>query len=76
VDTAAAFFPGRALCLEQSLALYVCLRRAGVPAELKIGAQPYPFAAHAWVEHRGELIGTSYDLVCQFVPFDRLVETN
>jgi hypothetical protein len=74
VDVAAAFFPGRALCLEQSLALYVCLQRAGVGAELRIGAQPYPFSAHAWVEYRGELVGTSHDQVSKFVPFDRLVE--
>lgn len=69
-----AFFPGRALCLEQSLALYLCLRRSGVPADLRIGAQPYPFTAHAWVEYRGELVGTSYDQVRKFVPFDRLAE--
>lgn len=74
VNTAAAFFPGRALCLEQSLTLYMCLRRAGVAAELRIGVQPYPFTAHAWVEHRGELVGTSYDQVSKFIPFERLVE--
>jgi hypothetical protein len=74
VATAAAFFPGRALCLEQSIALYLELRRSGVPARLRIGAQPYPFAAHAWVEYGGELVGTSYDQVSKFVPFDRLTE--
>jgi len=74
VATAAAFFPGRALCLEQSLTLYTCLRRSGVPAELRIGAQPYPFTAHAWVEYRGELVGSTHDQVSQFVPFDRLAE--
>ncbi len=74
VDTAAAFFPGRALCLEQSLTLFLCLRRAGIRAELRIGAQPYPFAAHAWIEYRGELVGTSYDYVSKFVPFERLAE--
>lgn len=74
IATAAAFVPARALCLEQALALYVCLRRSGVPAELRIGAQPYPFTAHAWVEYRDALVGTSYDQVCKFVPFDRLVE--
>lgn len=72
VDTAAAFFPGRALCLEQSLALYLCLRRAGVPSELRMGVQPYPFAAHAWVEYRGEPVGETYDRVGKFVPFNDL----
>jgi hypothetical protein len=72
VDTAAAFFPGRALCLEQSLALFVCLRRAGVPVELRIGVQPYPFAAHAWVEYQGNLVGDTHDRVGKFVPFEDL----
>jgi transglutaminase superfamily protein/coenzyme PQQ synthesis protein D (PqqD) len=74
VATAAAFFPGRALCLEQALTLSLCLRRRGVAARLRIGAQPYPFAAHAWVEHHGKLVGASHDQVSQFVPFERLVE--
>ena len=72
VDTAAAFFPGRALCLEQSLALFLSLRRAGVPAELRMGVQPYPFAAHAWVEYEGEPVGESYERAGNFVPFNDL----
>jgi hypothetical protein len=72
IDTAAAFFPGRALCLEQSLALYTCLRYAGVPATLRIGVQPYPFAAHAWVEYGGDPVGDGHDRVGKFVPFDDL----
>lgn len=72
VDTAAAFFPGRALCLEQSLALYSVLRWAGVSVRLLLGAQPYPFTAHAWVEYQGEPVGESRDRVGKFVPFDGL----
>lgn len=75
VDTAAAFFPGRALCLEQSMALCLCLRRAGVPVNLRIGVQPYPFAAHAWVEYRGVPVGESYERVTNFVPFGDLEVT-
>jgi hypothetical protein len=72
VDTTAAFFPGRALCLEQSLALYVVLRGAGVAVRFLLGAQPYPFTAHAWVEYQGEPVGESYDRVGKFVPFEGL----
>lgn len=72
VDTAAAFFPGRALCLEQSLALYAVLRWAGVDVRLLLGAQPYPFTAHAWVEYRREPVGESSDRVGRFVPFEGL----
>ena len=53
VALAAALYPGRALCLEQSLALYYLLRQRGVDARLRLGVQPYPFSAHAWVEHGG-----------------------
>jgi hypothetical protein len=54
VAMAAALYPGRALCLEQSLVLYYLLRRQGVPVRFAMGVQAHPFAAHAWVEHRGE----------------------
>jgi hypothetical protein len=53
VAMAAAFYPGRALCLERSLTLYYLLRRAGISATLRLGVQPHPFAAHAWVEREG-----------------------
>lgn len=54
VALAGAWYPGRALCLEQSLALYYLLRRQGVPVKYCSGARPYPFGAHAWVEYCGE----------------------
>jgi hypothetical protein len=54
VAGAAAFFPGRARCLEQAVALYVLLRRGGYAAALRIGVQPVPFQAHAWIELDGE----------------------
>lgn len=67
VAMAAAFFPGRALCLEQSLALYLLLRRMGIQADLRFGVQAYPFAAHAWVEHGGEAVRESADRLKQLV---------
>jgi hypothetical protein len=66
VAVAAAFFPGRAVCLEQSLALYVLLRRRGVPAELSLGVQAYPFQAHAWVELNGEPVNEDAETVEKF----------
>lgn len=56
VAIGAALFPGRALCLERSLTLYHYLRRRGVGVEYVMGVQMYPFAAHAWVEYRGQII--------------------
>jgi hypothetical protein len=66
VAVAAAFFPGRAVCLEQSLALYLLLRRRGVPAELRIGVQVYPFYAHAWVELDGRPVNEDVETVEKF----------
>jgi hypothetical protein len=56
VALAAAFYPGRALCLEQSLTLYYLLRRQGVPVRFRMGIVTKPFSGHAWVEYRGEPI--------------------
>jgi hypothetical protein len=38
------------------MVLFYVLRRAGVSAEFRIGVQPYPFLAHAWVEYLGQPI--------------------
>ena len=66
VATAAAFLPARALCLEQSLALYYCLRRAGFPARVVFGVKPIPFKAHAWVESGGVPINEHADVIRHF----------
>jgi len=47
VATAGALYPGRALCLEQSLVLYYLLRRRGVAVTYCHGVTPRPFQAHA-----------------------------
>lgn len=56
VAVTGAVYPGRALCLEQSLALYLLLRRQGVAVKYHQGVQPYPFEAHAWITYRGEVL--------------------
>jgi len=63
VALSAAFFPCRVRCLEQSLALFVLLRRRGVNAELRLGVQPYRFRAHAWVECDGVPINENGELI-------------
>jgi hypothetical protein len=72
VSLAAAFYPRRALCLEQSLALYLLLRRRGVPAELRLGAQPRPFYAHAWIEVDGNPVAEQGDLPLNLTMFPTL----
>lgn len=72
VALAAAFYPRRARCLEQSLALFVLLRRRGVRAELRLGVQPRPFYAHAWVEVGGRPISEAEDLPLTLATFPSL----
>jgi transglutaminase superfamily protein len=67
VAMAGALYPGRALCLEQSLVLYYVLRRSGLSVEYCQGVQAHPFLAHAWVEHRGEPINDVPEHVKHFV---------
>jgi hypothetical protein len=74
VAMAAAFVPGRALCLEQSLALYLLLRRRGIQAALRLGVQAYPFAAHAWVEHSGEPVHEAAERLKSFSVMRQLPE--
>jgi hypothetical protein len=68
VAMAAALYPGRAKCLEQSLTLYYLLRRQGVNVKFIMGVQVYPFGAHAWVEYRGEPVTDVAEHVSWFVP--------
>jgi hypothetical protein len=50
VSLASAFYIKPVLCLQNSTATAVLLRRHGWRAELVIGAQMLPFRTHAWCE--------------------------
>ena len=63
---ATAFYPGRSKCLEQSVAGLVLLRRRGVPVEMRLGVQPYPFSAHAWLELDGAPVTESPEVVAHY----------
>lgn len=73
VAMAAALYPGRAQCLERSLALYLLLRRRGVAVRYRQGVQPFPFKAHAWVEYRGEVINDVPEHAKQFMPLPEIL---
>jgi len=69
VALAAALLPIRARCLEQSLVAHVMLRRHGFDASLRLGVQPYGFAAHAWVEIDGRPVNERSEIIRKLVPF-------
>jgi len=74
VDRAAGFLPGflRPSCLPRSLTLWWLLRRAGQPAELRIGVRRAAdrLEAHAWVEREGRVLGDLPDVGQRFQAFD------
>jgi len=68
VAMAGALYPGRAKCLEQSLAVYYLLGRRGAPVRFRMGVQSHPFLAHAWVEYQGQPITDVAEHVKWFAP--------
>lgn len=67
VVAATAIYPGRSMCLEQSMLVFFLLRRREIDAHLRLGVQHYPFAAHAWVEIDGVAVTESPEVVSRFV---------
>ena len=67
----AVFLPSRAVCLEQSLALYLLLRRQGMCPEIRLGVRPLPFSAHAWVELNGVPVNEDLGFTRTFVTVSR-----
>ena len=63
---ATSLYPGRSECLEQAVVAYVLLRRRGIDVKLRIGVQPYPFSAHAWLELNGEPLTESPEVTTRF----------
>lgn len=53
LDRAVLFSIGPAYCLKQSAVLVCMLRVYGIPAQMILGVNHLPFAAHAWVEVNG-----------------------
>jgi hypothetical protein len=66
IVVATAFYPGRSKCLEQTVAGYLLLRRRGTPVQIRLGVQPYPFYAHAWLELGGAPLTESPEAIARF----------
>ncbi|MFN0111302.1 MAG: lasso peptide biosynthesis B2 protein [Blastocatellia bacterium] len=71
VNMAANHSPFEITCLPRSLVLWGMLRRAGLAADLLIGVQKEAdvFAAHAWVEYRGQAVNEDAMVVVDYSPF-------
>jgi hypothetical protein len=55
-------------CKERALVSWHLLKRRGLPARLFMGVMLYPFAAHAWTECHGQVVGDDQARCEQFVP--------
>jgi len=62
LDFACLWYPKRALCLQRSVVMTCLLRSCGVPAHMVLGAQKFPFKAHAWTEVDGRAIHERKDV--------------
>jgi Transglutaminase-like superfamily len=65
VRRASRLVPG-ATCLTPALAGRILLGRGGHPRELRVGAAKSPasgFEAHAWLEHRGQVVLGGLDVL-------------
>src|SRR6266446_2672069 len=62
VNRACTWYPKRALCLQRSAVTTCLLRSCGVSARMVIGAQKFPFKAHAWVEVNGLAVNERSDV--------------
>jgi hypothetical protein len=70
VAAGAALFPGRALCLEQSLVLHRALCRLGIASRLRFGVHPDPFAGHVWVEVNGSAVNEMAENLNVLIPLE------
>ena len=64
--TATALYPGRSQCLEQSVTAFMLLRRQGFDVSVRLGVQPYPFSAHAWLELNGAPLTETPEAISNF----------
>lgn len=61
VRRSARWFPGRAACLENSLAAALAALLTRRSVDWCIGARLMPYAAHAWIEVEGAPVGEPWE---------------
>jgi hypothetical protein len=71
VNYACAWYPKQARCLQRSFVTTRMLRKHGIPAQMLLGAQKFPFKAHAWVEVNGRVINENSDVRSTYAVWDK-----
>jgi hypothetical protein len=71
LNYACVWYPKRVLCLQRSAVLTCLLRSRGVTAQMVVGAQKFPFKAHAWTEVNGQSINERNDVQSTYLIWER-----
>jgi hypothetical protein len=71
INRACLWYPKRVLCLQRSAVTTCLLRNCGVPARMTIGAQQFPFRAHAWTEVNGRPLNERREVENIYLVWDR-----
>jgi hypothetical protein len=71
LSLACSYYPKTAACLQRSAVAAKMLMRRGVPADVVIAVQQFPFASHAWVEVAGFVVNDKPKVRELFTEIDR-----
>lgn len=71
INYACMWYPKRVRCLQRSVVQTCLLRSCGTSAEMVMGAQKFPFKAHAWTEVDGRPINERRDVRSVYLVWER-----
>lgn len=71
MNLACIWHPKQVLCLQRSSVMACLMRRNGIAADMVLGAQKIPFAAHAWVEVEGRAINERSNVQAKYAVWER-----
>jgi hypothetical protein len=71
VNRAFLWYPKRVRCLQRSAVLTCLLRLYGIKAAMVLGAQKFPFRAHAWTEVDGQVLNERRDVRSFYLVWER-----
>ncbi len=71
VDYACVWYPKRVLCLQRSVVTACLLRHYGIAAQMVLGAQKFPFKAHAWTEVDGRAVNERREVQSIYLVWER-----
>jgi hypothetical protein len=71
INFACICYPKQVLCLQRASVTTCLMRRHGIAAQMVLGAQKTPFAAHAWVEIEGRAINERSNVQAKYNVWER-----